>query len=354
MRAGRPCCAVACRASHRARPALHRLPLLHLLLNLAVVTGALAAEAVFGYPDALFRAIRHPVVWIGALLASPRPPPQPARALCRGRRRLHGFLSLALAAILAAPRSCPAPRWRRCRAGRLSLCGFAGGPGKPLPAQRSLHGPMSAPSRRAGADGLAAGRRRGRAIVGRDPDSLDEAGVVRAAIESLAENFADGVVAPAFWGALPGSRDGGLQGDQHRGQHGRPPHPALRGFGWAAARFDDLVNLPASRLAALWLVLAALPARADPRRLRAVWRDAAATARPMRAGRKPPWRGRSACASPGRAATAASWCRMPGWATAAPRRPRPTCARRSRSTAAPARSSWSWPLSRCRALIARG
>ena len=91
----------------------------------------------------------------------------------------------------------------------------------------------------------------------RDPEALDEAGVSRAAIESLAENFSDGVVAPAFWCAL-----GGLPGialykavntaDSMIG-HKTPRHLS---FGWAAARFDDLVNLPASRLAALWLLLA--------------------------------------------------------------------------------------------------
>ena len=96
-------------------------------------------------------------------------------------------------------------------------------------------------------------------IVGRDPERLDEAGVSRAAIESLAENFSDGVVAPAFWLAIGGLPAAAAYkavntADSMIG-HRSPRHQA---FGWAAARFDDLINLPASRLSALLLVAAAL------------------------------------------------------------------------------------------------
>ena len=107
-------------------------------------------------------------------------------------------------------------------------------------------------------EGLGEGRCAVAMIVGRNPDALDEAGVARAAIESLAENFSDGVVAPILWIAL-----GGLTGralykavntaDSMIG-HRTERYDA---FGWAAARLDDLVNLPASRLAALWFIAAA-------------------------------------------------------------------------------------------------
>ena len=83
--------------------------------------------------------------------------------------------------------------------------------------------------------------------------------VARSAIESLAENFSDAVVAPMMWGALLG-----LPGmvaykaintaDSMIG-HRTPRHEA---FGYAAAKVDDVVNLPASRLAAFFLALAAL------------------------------------------------------------------------------------------------
>lgn len=103
-----------------------------------------------------------------------------------------------------------------------------------------------------------AGRQAVRHIVGRDPDHLDEHGVARAAIESLAENFGDGVVAPAFWYVLFG-----LPGllvykavntmDSMIG-HRTPRH---RAFGMAAARTDDALNFIPARLAGLYLVLAA-------------------------------------------------------------------------------------------------
>jgi adenosylcobinamide-phosphate synthase len=109
-------------------------------------------------------------------------------------------------------------------------------------------------------------------IVGRNPDRLDEAGVARAAIESLAENFADGIVAPVFWMALGGLPGAALYKAANTADsmigHLNARYAA---FGWAAARFDDLVNLPASRLAALFLGLASgSPGSA----WRAVWRDA--------------------------------------------------------------------------------
>ena len=122
------------------------------------------------------------------------------------------------------------------------------------------------------------GRRAVAMIVGRNPDALDEAGVARAAIESLAENFSDGVVAPVLWTALGGLTGGALYkaintADSMIG-HKNERYAA---FGWAAARLDDLVNLPASRLAALWLVARRRARRRAPRRgeaMRAVRRDA--------------------------------------------------------------------------------
>jgi adenosylcobinamide-phosphate synthase len=114
--------------------------------------------------------------------------------------------------------------------------------------------------------GVEGGRMAVARIVGRDPNRLDRAGICRAAIESLAENFSDAVVAPVFWALLFGLP--GLiaykainTADSMVG-HKAPRH---RDFGWAAARLDDLVNWPAARLAALVLALGAflLPG-ADP------------------------------------------------------------------------------------------
>ncbi len=124
-------------------------------------------------------------------------------------------------------------------------------------AQRSLYTHVNAVADALDAEGLEGGRRAVAMIVGRDPAALDEAGVARAAIESLAENFADGIVAPLFWlcvAGLPGAAayKAANTADSMIGHR----DARYEDFGWAAARFDDLVNLPASRLAAFWLALA--------------------------------------------------------------------------------------------------
>jgi adenosylcobinamide-phosphate synthase len=125
-----------------------------------------------------------------------------------------------------------------------------------LLAQRSLVDHV-----RAVADGLrlslAQGRRAVSMIVGRDTAELDEPAVTRAAIESAAENLSDGVIAPAFWfliGGLPGILIYKIANtaDSMIG-HRTPRHEE---FGWAAARFDDLLNLIPARLTAALIALA--------------------------------------------------------------------------------------------------
>jgi adenosylcobinamide-phosphate synthase len=107
-------------------------------------------------------------------------------------------------------------------------------------------------------------------IVGRDPEALDESGVSRAAIESLAENFSDGIVAPALWYALFGLP--GLlaykmlnTADSMIG-HLNERH---RDFGRAAARLDDFANWPAARLSALLIAAGAGLSRGVPAMRRA-------------------------------------------------------------------------------------
>ena len=145
-----------------------------------------------------------------------------------------------------------------------------------LVAQRSLHRHVADVAAALETDGVAAGRKAVAHIVGRDTEKLDAAGVARAAIESLAENFSDAIVAPVFWMAIGGLPGAALYkaintADSMIG-HRTPRHQA---FGWAAARLDDLVNLPASRLSALLLVAAAaLSGNRAGTAWRAVRRDA--------------------------------------------------------------------------------
>ena len=233
---------------------------------------ALGLEAACGYPEALYRRVRHPVVWMGALLSRlERRLNWPAWGFAR--RRFGGAFTLL--GLLAATAAVTLPL--DLLAGRYALgFGLAAVLGASLPAQRSLHEHVRAVADALDRDGLIGGRRTVAMIVGRDPEALDEAGVARAAIESLAENFSDGIVAPAVWLAFGGLTGGALYkaintADSMIGHCS----DRYRAFGWAAARLDDVVNLPASRLSALWISLAALVTRADAGgALRAVWRDA--------------------------------------------------------------------------------
>ncbi|WP_431856514.1 adenosylcobinamide-phosphate synthase CbiB [Azospirillum sp.] len=223
-------------------------------LHPTVLAAALVIEAVAGYPDAVFAAIRHPVMWIGALID------RLDRMLNHDdapgwQRKLAGVLALGvLLTIVGAAASLVAGLCRALPLGWLWEAALA----STLLAQRSLHDHVAAVATALRTGGLAAGREAVGRIVGRNPATLDEPAVARAAIESLAENFSDGVVAPAFWllvGGLPGIAlyKAANTADSMIG-HRTPRHEA---FGWAAARFDDLVNLPGSRLAALLLAAAA-------------------------------------------------------------------------------------------------
>ena len=163
-----------------------------------LAAAALLTEAAFGSPDALLRRVGHPVIWAGAAIA------WLDRTLNRGRAvRLRGvaavLLLLALSGGSAWAVQAAALRWLPQPAALAILALLASS----LLAQRSLWAHV-----RAVATGLACGLAEGRVavshIVGRNPASLDAPGVARAAIESLAENFSDGIVAPALWCALLG------------------------------------------------------------------------------------------------------------------------------------------------------
>ena len=236
---------------------------------------ALLIEAAAGYPQRLFRAIGHPVTWIGALLAwcerrwNRSSLPFAARKL-NGAATLIVTLATTFAASMALvliAGALPGPA-------ALLLTGLLA---SSLLAQRYLGECVEAVASALEKDGLEAGRDAVSMIVGRDKNTLDEQGVARAAIESLAENFSDGVVAPLLWlvlGGLPGAAlyKAVNTADSMIG-HKSPRYLA---FGWAAARTDDFANLPASRLAALWLILAALvtPKASARAALAAVRRDA--------------------------------------------------------------------------------
>jgi adenosylcobinamide-phosphate synthase len=241
----------------------------------ALTLAALLIELILGYPDRLTRAIGHPVTWMGRLIGGMDRGLNRAEAASSLRRIVGAIAVLILigtvgiiAFILARSLSLlPA------HLGLLPTALIA----STLLAQRSLHAHVAWVAAALDKAGLAAGREAVSHIVGRDTAALDRAGVARAAIESLAENFSDAVVAPAFWMLIAGLPGAAIYkaintADSMIG-HRTERHAA---FGWAAARLDDLVNLPAARLAALLIVAAAAMTEGASAAAawRAVWRDA--------------------------------------------------------------------------------
>ena len=208
---------------------------------------ALLLDALMGEPGWLWSRLPHPAVLMGRAVAA-LDRRLNHHALSDAARRARGVLALVL--LVAG-------------AGLLGWCLALGGPvveilgAAVLLAQRSLVDHV-----RAVADGLRQGLPEGRRavsmIVSRDTTDMDAPRIARSAIESAAENLSDGVVAPAFWFLL-----GGLPGiliykvvntaDSMIGYR-TPRHEA---FGWAAARFDDLLNLAPSRLTALMIAIGA-------------------------------------------------------------------------------------------------
>ncbi len=211
-------------------------------------------ELCVGYPATLHRAIGHPVTWMGRLIAWLDRTLNRETATPQARRAAGVVAVLILLAIVGVLAFLVQSALLRLPFGILAAALVA----STLVAQRSLHRHVADVAAALETDGVAAGREAVAHIVGRDTEKLDAAGVARAAIESLAENFSDAIVAPVFWmviGGLPGAAlyKAINTADSMIG-HRTPRHQA---FGWAAARLDDLVNLPASRLSAVLLVAAA-------------------------------------------------------------------------------------------------
>ena len=234
---------------------------------------ALLTERVIGYPDWLFQRIGHPVTWIGNLIS---------RLDAGWNRESDGFARRKTMGVAALIVLVGVPAFIGLLLGwGLMLLPF--GPillmlaAASLPAQKSLEKHVEAVATALASRDIQKARTAVSMIVGRDPDKLDDAAVARAAIESLAENFSDGVVAPAFWTGVGGLAGGvaykaANTADSMIG-HRSPRHEA---FGWAAARFDDLINLPASRLSGALFVLAALfiDGASPKNAIRAIRRDA--------------------------------------------------------------------------------
>ncbi len=223
-------------------------------MHLLTLFMALLIDRVVGDPDWFWKRVKHPVVLFGG-----------AVSLADGwlnradnspyEKRRDGFVAIAGLLVLAAFAGL-AIVW---------LCGLAGPLGFLLQAviasvflaQKSLIDHVAAVSSGLKSGGIEGGRRAVSMIVGRDPNSLDESGVCRAAIESLAENSSDGVIAPAFWfvvAGLPGLFAYKMlnTADSMIGHL----NEKYRDFGRASAKLDDAANWIPARLTGLLFIAA--------------------------------------------------------------------------------------------------
>jgi len=209
---------------------------------------ALGLDALIGWPAVVFAMIGHPVTWIGKLISKLDRWLNMDGTDDTDRRKAGmaaALLVIAATAVGALLISLMLPD---------TIVGLAISAvlAWPLLAARSLYTHVAAVARPLSAGDLAAARVEVAKIVGRDPSALDEAGLARAALESLAENASDGVIAPLFWGAifgLPGiAAYKAINTLDSMIGHKNDRYLA---FGWAAARIDDLANLIPARLTGL-------------------------------------------------------------------------------------------------------
>lgn len=225
------------------------------LLPPIVLLAALLIDAIVGEFGPLFRVLPHPVALIGAVTGWLERRLNRARRAASTRAVRGALVAVGLAAAMAAL------GWWLAAVSRAVPYGWA----IELVlvvlflAQRSLFDHVRAVARGLSKDGVAGGRKAVALIVGRDPAQLDEHGVARAAIESLAESFSDAIIAPAFWYLLLG-----LPGlfvyktvntlDSMIG-HRTERYAA---FGMTAARLDDALNFIPARIAGGYIVVAAM------------------------------------------------------------------------------------------------
>ncbi len=233
---------------------------------------ALGVDIVVGWPPALYARIGHPVGGFARLIDAAET--RWNRSASPVRRRAAGILTLAIVVAVAIGIAWAAVAVARSLLGEAAwiAIGLMAAPGLAI---RSLHDHVVPVASALTEGDIEMARTRVAMIVGRDVAALDEAGIARAAIESLAESVCDGVVAPLFWllvAGLPGlwaykaiNTADSLIG--HREER-------WRAFGWAAARTDDLANLIPARISGALLCIAGFGG------WRTMWRDAGNHASP--------------------------------------------------------------------------
>lgn len=234
----------------------------------AMMLVAMAIDAAIGWPARLYAVVGHPVTWIGRLIRWLDLRLNLDSASDTTRRFAGVLAALAVIGLTAA---CACVLQAMLPSGWFGIL-VGGALAWPFLAVRSMYTHVADVALPLDANDLPKARFAVSMIVGRNTATLDAPAIARAAIESLAENTSDGIVAPLFWGAVFG-----LPGiaaykaintlDSMIGHR----TPRFECFGWASARIDDVVNLIPARLTGL---VFALVSTAPRRALAVMWRDA--------------------------------------------------------------------------------
>lgn len=216
---------------------------------------ALMLDAAIGWPRWLYRRLGHPVGIFARIIAACDI--RLNRRCWRDEVRLVGGVATVLILLAIASGASLVLAWLAHRVAGANAWIALAVLAWPALAQRSLDQHVAPVIEALRAGNLSQSRLAVSHIVGRDTATLDEAGVARAAIETLAESFCDGVIAPLFWlivAGLPGiwALKAINTADSLIG-HKEAPY---RHFGWAAARLDDLMNFVPARISALLICLA--------------------------------------------------------------------------------------------------
>jgi len=235
-------------------------------MNLILI--AFIAEALAGYPQSIYRKIKHPVVWMGAVISCLEKNCNRGDKNFTWRKGI-GALSILLLLAITLLVSLLITAYTHPLVQILCMAS--------LFSTRSLYDHVYAVFEALSEKDIEEARVQLAKIVGRDVEHLDESEIAKAAIESLAESFCDGVVAPMLFAAFFGAFGFGLAGiacykaistaDSMIGHKTE----RLRAFGWAAARLDDVFNYLPARISALLIAIASYPF--TKRSLLCTWQD---------------------------------------------------------------------------------
>lgn len=233
----------------------------------ALLLLALCIEAAVGWPKSAYRLVRHPVVWIGALISACDSALNQPRFSAIARRVFGLFTTLLVVTVVTAIALSLSIAMPDGPVGFVLQAAIASS----LLASRSLYTHVAAIEEPLINGDIARARQSVSHIVGRDPETLDAPAIARASIESLAENTSDGVVAPIFWGVIFGL-PGIAAYKAINTLDSMIGHKTTRysDFGWASAKLDDVANYLPARLTALLFIAAGAPSSA----IRVVLNDA--------------------------------------------------------------------------------